>query len=247
MAEIKKNGPKPKRAQMEFGNMSLLYSHFLQKKTKRKNLGGSNEIGSGNSKLVHKNPKTVENVGFTLICNQIRTKAIDSSSLSSKMEVQLPTLSVPSLLHAVLADTLLSAAQSITLIGYLLTNVTNSVSPNLTSMGGRFPLEDLYGRKHAYLENKSETEDDDDGEDDDEDGHDEDDDGEDDEYSGDEGDEEGDPEDDPEANGAGGSDDGDEDDDDDGDEEDDEDVEDEEEEEEEDEEESPQPPAKKRK
>ncbi|KAK7330035.1 hypothetical protein VNO77_24220 [Canavalia gladiata] len=208
--------------------------------------------------FVHKNPKTVESVGFTLISNQIRT--IDLSSLTAQlhtalgMEVEVPILSVveeiPSLLQAVAADTLLAAAQSIALIGYLLTNVTSSVLPNLTSMDGRFPFEELFGRKHAYLENKnaSETEDDEDGDDDDEDGHDEDDDGEDEEYSGDEGDEEGDPDDDPEANGAGGSDDGDEDDDDDGDDEDDDDGEDDDDEEEEDEEEeTPQPPSKKRK
>ncbi|XP_004508432.1 uncharacterized protein [Cicer arietinum] len=161
----------------------------------------------------------------------------------------LPLLSVvelPSLLQAVAVDTFLAAAQSLALIGYLLTNVTSLVSPKSTSMNGRFPLEHLLGKKPAYIENKngSETEDDEDDEDDDV--QDEDDDGEEEDYSGDEGEEEGDPEDDPEANGAGGSDDGD--DDDDGDEEDEEDGEDEEDEdEEEEEEETPQPPTKKRK
>ena len=194
-------------------------------------------------------------MGFTLIGNQIRPKPFDLSSLFHSvvllaMEVQIPihtVFDVPSLLQAVAADTVLAAAQSIALIGYLLTNGTNSVSPNLTAANGRFPLEDLFGRKHAYLENKnSETEDDDkDGDEDDEDGHDQDDDGEDEEFSGEEGDEEGDPEDDPEANGGGSDDD----DDDNDNEEDDDDGEDEEEEEdeEEDEEETSQPPTKKRK
>ncbi|KAL2338432.1 hypothetical protein Fmac_012878 [Flemingia macrophylla] len=167
------------------------------------------------------------------------------------MEVHVPTHSIfhlPSLLHAVAADTVLAAAQSFALIGYLLTNVTNSVTPNLSSVDGRFPLEELFGTKHAYLENKtgSETEDDEEGDDDDEDGHDEDDDGDDEEFSGEEGEEEGDPDDDPETNGGAGSDDGDEDEDED--DEDDDDGEDEDEDdEEEEEEETPQPPAKKRK
>ena len=44
----------------------------------------------------------------------------------------------------------------------------------------RFPLEDLFGRKRAYLQNKnSETEDEEDGDEDDEDGPDEDEDGDD--------------------------------------------------------------------
>ncbi|CAJ2634663.1 hypothetical protein L195_g022821 [Trifolium pratense] len=164
-------------------------------------------------------------------------------------ESHLPILSfvdLPSLLQAVAVDTLVAAAQSLALIGYLLTNVPSLVSPNLTAMDSRFPLEHLLGKKPAYLENKSDTDDDDEDDDDDDDVQDEDDDGDEEDYSGDEDDEEGDPEDDPEANGAGGSDDGD---DEDGDEEDDEEDGDDEEDEEEEEEdeETPQPPTKKRK
>nr|AFK36648.1 unknown [Lotus japonicus] len=172
-------------------------------------------------------------------------------ALVSEMVAQVPFLTVmeelPSLLHAVAADTLISAVQSLTLIGYLLTMITDLVPPKLNSKDGRFSLEDLLGRKPAYLANKdSETEDDEDGDDEDDDADDDDDDeGED--YSGDEG-EEANPEDDPEANGAGGSDDGEDDDDEEADDEDDDDGEDEDDDEdEEEEEETPQPPAKKRK
>ncbi|KAK7388602.1 hypothetical protein VNO78_23424 [Psophocarpus tetragonolobus] len=219
---------------------------------------GNNEIESGNrngnSSFIHKTLNGGERgvYYFTLISNQIRTKPFDLSSFSHlrtvlAMELQIPihtVFQIPSLLQAVAADTVLAAAQSIALIGYLLTNVTNPVSP----MDGRFPLENLFGRKHAYLENKnSETEDDDDGDEDDEDGHDEDDDGDDEEFSGEEGEEDGDPEDDPGTNGEG-SEEEDDDDDDNGDEEDDDDGEDEEDDDEEDEEEElPQPPSKKRK
>ncbi|XP_047168959.1 uncharacterized protein LOC124837592 [Vigna umbellata] len=76
------------------------------------------------------------------------------------MELQIPihtVLQMPSLLEAVAADTILAAAQSMALIGYLVTNGTNPVSPNLIPTGGRFPLDDLFGSKHAYLENKNES------------------------------------------------------------------------------------------
>ncbi|GAU11918.1 hypothetical protein TSUD_195410, partial [Trifolium subterraneum] len=52
-------------------------------------------------------------------------------------ESHLPILSfvdLPSLLQAVVADTLIAAAQSLALIGYLLTNVPSLVSPNLSAI-----------------------------------------------------------------------------------------------------------------
>ena len=66
----------------------------------------------------------MENVGFTLIGNQIRPKPFDLSSLFHSvvilaMEVQIPihtVFDVPSLLQAVAADTVLAAAQSIALV-----------------------------------------------------------------------------------------------------------------------------------
>ncbi|KAI4335658.1 hypothetical protein L6164_014287 [Bauhinia variegata] len=174
----------------------------------------------------------------------------------STMEVQTlsfgeKTTWIGSLVEAMVVETVLAAGKSLTcllmLTGSLLAEINDSVSPNLTAMDGRFPLEALSGRKHTHLENKnaSETEDDED-DDDDEDGDDDDEDGDDEDFSGEEGEDEGDPEDEPEANGAGGSDDDDDDDDDDdGEEEDDEDEDNEDEEDEE--EETPQPPSKKRK
>ncbi|QCD80598.1 hypothetical protein DEO72_LG2g920 [Vigna unguiculata] len=67
------------------------------------------------------------------------------------MELQIPihtVLQMPSLLQAVAADTILAAAQSMALIGYLLSNITNPVSPNLIPTCGsnllKLPLRAIF-------------------------------------------------------------------------------------------------------